>query len=135
MEDKATTVSVIEKELYPYQAEAIEKIFTVFEKVKGKVDVLFQLPTGGGKTIIFSEIAKKFIGDTGKNVLILTHRVELCAQTSKALSEIDVKNKIIDRDVKELHDREEYNCYVAMVETLNNRLTEDDQYLRNVGLV
>ncbi len=135
MEDKATSVSVIEKELYPYQEEAIDKIFTAFEKAKGKVDVLFQLPTGGGKTIIFSEIAKKFIGETGKKVLILTHRVELCAQTSKSLSEIDVKNKIIDRDVKELHDREEYSCYVAMVETLNNRLNEDDQYLRNIGLV
>jgi superfamily II DNA or RNA helicase len=135
MKDKASPVTVVEKELYPYQEEAIDKIFAAFAKKEGKVDVLFQLPTGGGKTIIFSEIAKKFIEESGKKVLILTHRVELCAQTSKALSEIDVKNKVIDRDVKELHDREEYSCYVAMVETLNNRLNEDDQYLRNIGLV
>ena len=124
-----------EKELYPYQEEAIEKIFAEFNKSKEKVDVLFQLPTGGGKTIIFSEIARKFIEETGKKVLILTHRIELCGQTSAALSEIGVKNKIINRDVKELYDREEYSCYVAMVETLNNRLNEDDRYLRNIGLV
>jgi len=135
MKEGLTSSTVIEKELYPYQEEAIDKIFKTFAKAKGKIDVLFQLPTGGGKTIIFSEIAKKYIGDTSKKVLILTHRVELCAQTSKALTEIDVHNKIIDRDVKELHDREEYSCYVAMVETLNNRLNDDDQYLRNIGLV
>jgi len=125
----------VEKELYPYQEEAIEKIFDEFNKSKDSVDVLFQLPTGGGKTIIFSEIAKKFIEETGKKVLILTHRIELCGQTSASLSEIGVKNKIIDRDVKELYDREDYSCYVAMVETLNNRLNDDDRYLRNIGLV
>ncbi len=135
MKEKVGQVTAVDKELYPYQEEAITKIFAEFNSLEGKRDVLFQLPTGGGKTIIFSDIAKKFILETGKKVLILTHRVELCAQTSKALNDINVKNKIIDRDVKELHDREEYNCYVAMVETLNNRLNDDDTYLRNIGLV
>src|SRR5690554_3576591 len=123
------------KELYPYQEEAIDLIFKSFDAADGVVNVLFQLPTGGGKTIIFSDIARQFIERRKQKVLILTHRVELCAQTPKALSEIDVKNKIIDRDVKELHDREEFDCYVAMVETLNNRLNENENYLRNIGLV
>ena len=123
------------KELYPYQEEAIDLIFKTFDASDEVINVLFQLPTGGGKTIIFSEIARQFIERRKQKVLILTHRVELCAQTSKALSDIEVKNKIIDRDVKELHDREEYDCYVAMVETLNNRLNENENYLRNIGLV
>lgn len=123
------------KELYPYQEEAIDLIFKSFDAADGIINVLFQLPTGGGKTIIFSDIARQFIERRKQKVLILTHRVELCAQTSKALSEIDVKNKIIDRDVKELHDREDFDCYVAMVETLNNRLNENENYLRNIGLV
>ena len=123
------------KELYPYQEESIELIFNTFDAADGVVNVLFQLPTGGGKTIIFSEIARQFIERRKQKVLILTHRVELCAQTSKALSEIEVKNKIIDRDVKDLHDREDFDCYVAMVETLNNRLNENENYLRNIGLV
>ncbi len=123
------------KELYPYQEEAIVRIFEVLDETEGKTNILFQLPTGGGKTVIFSEIARQFISRRKQKVLILTHRVELSVQTSNALSEIDVKNKIINRDVKELPDREEYDCYVAMVETLNNRLNENENYLRNIGLV
>jgi superfamily II DNA or RNA helicase len=136
MEGKATAITgQAYKDLYPYQEEAIDRIFEELDKKPEKADILFQLPTGGGKTIIFSEIARQFIKRRNKKVLILTHRVELCSQTSQALSEIGVKNKIIDRDVKELHDREDYDCYVAMVETLNNRLTDDEDYLRNIGLV
>ncbi len=136
MESKVSTnLDQAYKELYPYQEEAIELIFKELDESPGKVNLLFQLPTGGGKTIIFSEIARQFIARRKQKVLILTHRVELCAQTSKALSDIEVKNKIIDRDVKELHDREEFDCYVAMVETLNNRLNENENYLRNIGLV
>jgi superfamily II DNA or RNA helicase len=123
------------KELYPYQEEAIAAIFDELDASEEKVNILFQLPTGGGKTIIFSEIAKQYIAKHSKRVLILTHRVELCAQTSGALSNIKVKNKIINRDVKELTDGEDYECYVAMVETLNNRLTDDSNYLKNIGLV
>lgn len=136
MESKeTTTIEEPFKELYPYQEEAISQIFDDLDRAKDKVNILFQLPTGGGKTVIFSEIARQFISQRDQKVLILTHRVELCAQTSKALGEIEVKNKIIDRDVKELHDREDYDCYVAMVETLNNRLNENENYLRNIGLV
>jgi superfamily II DNA or RNA helicase len=135
MENKVTAKENPYKELYPYQEEAISRIFEEMDKSPDKADILFQLPTGGGKTIIFSEIARKFIERSGKKVLILTHRVELSEQTSTALSNVKVPNKIINRDVKELHDREDYNCYVAMVETLNNRLNENENYLRDIGLV
>lgn len=123
------------KELYPYQEESIELIFNEMDKVEGEANVLFQLPTGGGKTVIFSEISRQFIARSKRKVLILTHRVELLVQTSGALRSIGVKNKIIDRDVKDLHDRGDYDCYVAMVETLNNRLNENENYLVNIGLV
>ncbi len=123
------------KELYPYQEEAIEQIFSELDKSPKKADILFQLPTGGGKTVIFSEISRKFIELRGKKVVILTHRVELLVQTTKALKAAGVKSKIIDRDVKELHDRDEYDCFVAMVETLNNRLNENENYLADIGLV
>jgi len=123
------------KELYPYQEEAIDHIFAKLDESEKAVNILFQLPTGGGKTVIFSEIAKQFIEKRNKKVLILTHRVELSVQTSNALSNISVPNKIINRDVKQLHDREEYDCYVAMVETLHNRLNENENYLKNIGLV
>ena len=71
--------------------------------------------------MVFSEIAKRYIRETQKKVVVLTHRIELSSQTSKMLKGFGVKNKIINSDVKELIDQDEYMCFVAMVETLNNR--------------
>jgi len=97
--------------------------------------LLYQLPTGGGKTVIFSEMARRYIEQTGKKVLILTHRIELSVQTSNMLSEFKVKNIVINSEVKELHDDDQHDCFVAMVETLNNRLQEKSVKLKNIGLV
>ena len=125
----------IERELYTYQKEAIETLFERFKSFPESYNILYQLPTGGGKTIIFSEIAKRYIKETGKKVLILTHRIELSKQTSTTLSEIKVKNKVINSTVKEIPNQEDYMCYVAMVETLNNRLKEKQLDMKNIGLV
>lgn len=123
------------KKLYGYQVEAINKIFDRIQKFPNRYNLLFQLPTGGGKTVIFSEIAKRYIKETGNKVLILTHRIELLGQTSRMLNEIGVRNKIIDSKVKELPDQGDYGCFVAMVETLNNRLNDDKFEVEKVGLV
>jgi superfamily II DNA or RNA helicase len=37
--------------------------------------------------------------------------------------------------VKNLDDQEDYSCFIAMVETLNNRLNEDENFIKNIGLV
>lgn len=123
------------KKLYGFQALALEKIFDRIRKFPDKYNLCFQLPTGGGKTVIFSEIAKRYIQETGKKVLILTHRVELLAQTSRQLDDVGVKNKIIVSKVKTLPDENEYSCFVAMVETLNNRLRDEKMEFDNLGLV
>ena len=123
------------KKLYDYQRLAIERILETIESKDRSVNLLYQLPTGGGKTVIFSEFAKHYIKDTGKKVLILTHRIELCAQTSTMLTEFGVSNKIINSKVKELPDQDDFDCFVAMVETLNNRLVEEHFELKNIGLV
>ena len=98
-------------------------------------NLLYQLPTGGGKTVVFSEIAKRYIERTKKKVVVLTHRIELSQQTSKMLKGFGVKNKIINSEVKEWQDQNEYMCFVAMVETLNNRLQEEKIEINNIGLV
>ena len=125
----------IGKKLYDYQLDAIDNIFERLGNHTEKYNLLYQLPTGGGKTVIFSEIAKRFIKETGKKVLILTHRIELCSQTSNMLNEFGVENKIIDSKVKTLPDQENYFCFVAMVETLNNRLQDEKLEVEKVGLV
>jgi len=123
------------KELYAYQKTAIDNIFAKLHNHHERYNLLYQLPTGGGKTVIFSEIARRFIMETGKKVLILTHRVELCGQTSQMLNEFGVANKIINSEVKELPVPNDWMCFVAMVETLNNRLRDKILDLDNIGLM
>lgn len=76
----------------PYQSEAIEKIFAAWRE--GMQRPAAVLPTGAGKTVIFSHLASHFIDaqtgplDTlkvrpngGARVVILVHRDELADQT------------------------------------------------------
>lgn len=123
------------KQLYDYQVDDINRIFERINNCPGDYNLLYQLPTGGGKTVIFSEIARRYIENTRKRVLILTHRIELCGQTSRMLQEFGVVNKVIDSQVKELHDKQDYMCFVAMVETLNNRLNDEKFSMDDVGLL
>ncbi|MEM6517509.1 MAG: DEAD/DEAH box helicase family protein [Bacteroidota bacterium] len=123
------------KRLYDYQIADLHRIFEVMEKAPEDFNLLYQLPTGGGKTVIFSEIVRRYIQQKKKKVVILTHRIELCKQTSKVLKGFEVKNKIINSKVKELPDQDAYKCFVAMVETLNNRLNDGQFKLDNIGLV
>ncbi|WP_299601169.1 DEAD/DEAH box helicase [uncultured Aquimarina sp.] len=124
-----------QKVLYDYQARDIDKIFGRLNEFPNSYNLLYQLPTGGGKTVIFSEIVRRYIETTKKKVVVLTHRIELCDQTSRMLTEFNVKNKIINSNVKKLEDQHEYMCFVAMVETLNNRLNDDQLEIENVGMV
>lgn len=123
------------KRLYPFQEQTVNTIIEELKVNGNNFNLLYQLPTGGGKTVIFSEIAKKYIELWGKKVLILTHRIELSVQTSKQLYAIGVNNKIINSEVKAIPDQHEYSCFIAMVETLNNRLQEDENFIEDVGLV
>lgn len=126
---------VAEKKLYDYQEADLQKIFSYLNEAPDNFNLLYQLPTGGGKTVVFSEIVRRYIEQTNKKVVILTHRIELCKQTSKMLKGFNVNNKIINSKVKELPDQDEYQCFVAMVETLNNRLSDDKLEVSDVGLV
>jgi superfamily II DNA or RNA helicase len=122
------------KELYNYQKIAIEEIFQRFNNAPDDYHLLYQLPTGGGKTVIFSEIVRRYICKYNKKVLVLTHRIELSKQTSNMLGEFGVPNKIINSTAN-LDDQDNYHCFVAMVETLKNRLTDDKLDISDIGLV
>ena len=98
----------VEKTLYDYQERDLEKIFEYIENENDDYNLRYQLPTGGGKTVVFSEIVRRYINKTKKKVIILTHRIELCKQTSKMLNEFGVNNKIINSQVKELSDDNDY---------------------------
>lgn len=69
-------------ELRPYQESLTQKIF--HEWASGQKRVMAQLPTGGGKTAIFVEIAREFTS-RGQQVLVLAHREELILQAKDKL--------------------------------------------------
>jgi superfamily II DNA or RNA helicase len=122
-----------EKKLYDYQLKDLDAVFAVMDRTSPDYNLLYQLPTGGGKTVIFSEIVRNYIKRANKKVVILTHRIELSNQTSRMLTEFKVPNMIISSDVKTLDEADDYMCYVAMVETLTNRLQEEQITMEDVG--
>ncbi|MGE6355301.1 DEAD/DEAH box helicase [Flavobacterium sp. NPDC079362] len=120
------------KTLHCYQKKDIE---TIFEKIgeTSKSKLLYQLPTGAGKTVVFSEIARRFIDQYGKTAVVLTHRKELCRQTSAVLKSFGVKNCMINSTSGNF--KAGCDCYVAMVETLRNRIKSKKIKPQVVGLV
>ena len=134
MSETNTLQNTSGKSLYDYQKTAIKEIFQRFENAADDYHLLYQLPTGGGKTVIFSEIVRRYLETYQKKVLVLTHRIELSKQTSKMLDEFGVANKVINSTAK-LDDQDQYSCFVAMVETLNNRLNDDKLDISDIGLV
>lgn len=134
----ATTISttnLTKKQLYDYQKGDIDQIFDRLENKPANYHLLYQLPTGGGKTVVFSEIVRRYIQQYNKKVVVLTHRIELCRQTSEMLSSFGVRNKVINSAVKELPDFNQFDCFVAMVETLKNRLVDEKIFMQQIGLV
>ena len=135
MSDANEVKEVTDKKLYDYQMKDLDAVFSVMDRCPEDYNLLYQLPTGGGKTVIFSEIVRNYIKRTGKKVIILTHRIELSSQTSRMLTEFAVPNMVISSSVKSLEGAEDFMCYVAMVETLTNRLQEEQMSMEDVGLV
>ena len=103
--------------LRPYQQAGVEELRARFRA--GDKNVLYQLPTGGGKTVVFSYITEG-ASKRGNRVLILVHRQELIRQTSNSLQEIGVTHGIIAPGYTPTWD----NVQVASVQTLVRRLAK-----------
>lgn len=115
---------------YPYQQKMIDEIFV---KLNDTNKLLVQLSTGGGKTIVFSFLTKIWVNTFGGKVLILCHRTELIEQTVKSLNQIGVTCEAITSKVKIANHNAQ--CYVAMIETVNNRLQKNPYFLKDVRLI
>lgn len=78
--------------LRPYQHDAVERIRQAYRQ--GHRSVLFVLPTGGGKTVVFSHIAEQAAG-RGNRICVLVHRQELLRQASASLTSLGVRHGLI----------------------------------------
>lgn len=118
--------------LEPYQEQGV---YSVASKLAaGLKSVLFQLATGGGKTVVFSAICHRYTINTSQTqnpqrVIILVHRTELLQQTRKTLFKgFGINAQVIKAGMRYIPDAP---VYVAMVETVNKRISQ----LKNIGLV
>ena len=102
--------------LRPYQLEAVASIREAFRQRHRAV--LFVLPTGGGKTVVFSHIAEQAAAK-GSRICILVHRQELLRQASASLHSLGVRHGLISpRHGMDLS----APVQVASVQTLARRL-------------
>lgn len=128
------------KILRPYQKTAIDAIEAAW--AEGARNVCFVLPTGGGKTVIFSDI----IARQSVPCAAIVHRSELVCQMSLALADNSLQHDIIAshatiRNIVAVHHarfgksfyRAGARTFVASVDTLIKR-PHDPRYLQ-VGLL
>ena len=70
--------------LRDYQQDLLAQVFEAFNQHRR---VMLQLPTGAGKTVLFSAIANELIS-LGYKVLVLAHRTELILQAADKLATV-----------------------------------------------
>jgi len=81
-------------QLRPYQAEAKQAILTAWDE--GYRKALLVLPTGCGKTVVFSSVAENQVGK-GHRVLIMAHRGELLDQAADKLREASGLDSVLEK--------------------------------------
>jgi superfamily II DNA or RNA helicase len=100
--------------LRPYQQKAITESRKVF--ASGAKSFVLSVPTGGGKTVIFSTMAVGAIS-RGKRVMIICDRKELIRQANEKLRALGLMPTIIAPKYKQAVNF----CYLASVDTLIRR--------------
>ena len=113
----------------PYQKQAVTEILNTLQESER---VCYTLATGGGKTALFSFLTKEFINTSNKRVLIMAHRTELIQQTINTLFNIGMRSESVVASKKYLNHSAQ--VYVAMVETIANRLKKNPYFLPKIDL-
>lgn len=103
--------------LRPYQQTAVDQLRASY--AAGRRAPLFVLPTGGGKTFVFSHVANNATA-RGNRVCILVHRQELLFQASRSLTAVGVAHGLIAPG----HNQTQHAVQVASVQTLSRRLAK-----------
>jgi superfamily II DNA or RNA helicase len=102
--------------LHDYQVEAVNNILDAFTTNN---KVMFQMPTGTGKTEVFCEVIRKTINQKSgpRRVLILVHRRHLVKQINERLSKFGLNSGFIMAGKK--HSSEQIQ--VASIQTIVRR--------------
>ena len=116
----------MKQQLRDYQLKAVQDIRAA---VAAHKNVLFSLPTGGGKTTIIADIVEKALAK-GTRVLILVHRLELCEQVRARLQQFGIiAGIIVGGRAKTLH----LPIQVGTVQSVVKRVNRD--HYKKFGLI
>lgn len=104
--------------LRPYQQHLKEEIF---EGWQFYYELMLQLPTGTGKTVLFSSIIKDLAAVPNTKILIIAHRKELVEQISTWLDRFQVEHGVIISGRKKNLDN---SIQVASIQTYSNKANQ-----------
>lgn len=105
--------------LRDYQVADITRLRNAYSH--GMKAVIYQLATGGGKTVVFSHVVKGAVAK-GRRVLVLVHRRELIKQASAKLTDLGVAHGIMAAGQDRDHDAQ---VIIASIQTVANRTLPD----------
>ena len=116
--------------LRDYQLESVDEIREALAKYRS---VLFQLVTGGGKTITFSYIAS-CSSKLGRKVLVMSNRTEILNQNGGALEKAGLDVDYISPKTRNIPTK---NVAVCMSQTLRRRLEKEEwvAYIKTIDLL
>jgi superfamily II DNA or RNA helicase len=115
----------------PYQRDAIAALRAGWAAGQNRLAVV--LPTGAGKTVVFSHLAHQMLdGLGGRRVLVIAHREELIEQAASKLLAVDPMLRVgivkAQRD-----DHADADVIVASVQTL--AVPKRREAIRDIGLI
>jgi superfamily II DNA or RNA helicase len=108
-------------ELRPYQQRGLHEIRAAY--AAGAKRVLYQAPTGSGKTVLFSVLVDGAMRKC-KRCIITAHRIEIVEQVSAALAGMAVPHGIIAPGYPDTPEP----VQVASIATLVRRIDRHDHY-------
>lgn len=122
--------------LRSYQREAIDAVQAAWAEGIQRPAVV--LPTGAGKTVVFSRMAAEHVAAKGTRVVILVHRDELADQTLNKLKQTEPS--LFTGKVKAQADNIAADVMVCSVQTLAretrlHRLVDSQKTCGRIGLV
>ena len=100
--------------LRPYQEDLVVR---AMDSLRTNKSCLVQLPTGGGKTVVFVSIIDKYVKQ-GKRVLVLVHRKELITQAAAKLFKMGINHGFILAGAESAYSRP---VQLASVQTIIRR--------------
>ncbi len=100
--------------LRPYQIESQKQISKFWDY--NRRAIIFRLDTGGGKTVVFSDMARKAINN-GLSAMVLCNRTELIDQAKNKLNNVGLYPTVIGPKYR----GQTSDLYVASIQTLRNR--------------